>query len=76
MTFLATIDFLRETLNVEFFSYVGLNEWDALVRPKITYDFVDGFEIQLGANLFLGDDGQFGKYDKNDMIYTKLKYSF
>lgn len=76
MTFLATIDFLRETLNVELFSYIGLNEGDALIRPKITYDFVDGFEIMLGANLFVGDKGQFGRYDKNDMIYTKFKYSF
>jgi hypothetical protein len=76
MTFLATIDFLRETLNVELFSYIGLNEGDALIRPKVTYDFVDGFQIMLGANLFVGDEGQFGRYDKNDMIYTKLKYSF
>ncbi|MBL1213295.1 MAG: hypothetical protein HND52_08065 [Ignavibacteriae bacterium] len=76
LTFLATIDFLRETLNVELFSYIGLNESDALVRPKITYDFADGFEMQFGANLFFGDKGQFGRFDKNDMIYTKLKYSF
>jgi hypothetical protein len=53
-----------------------LNEGDALIRPKVTYDFVDGFQIMLGANLFVGDEGQFGRYDKNDMIYTKLKYSF
>lgn len=76
ITFLATMDFLRETLNVELFSYIGVNEGDALIRPKVTYDFVDGFQIMLGANLFVGDEGQFGEYDKNDMIYTKLKYSF
>ncbi|MBU2491197.1 MAG: hypothetical protein KJ571_01130 [Bacteroidetes bacterium] len=76
MTFLASMDFLRETLNVEFFSYIGLNNGDALIRPKVTYDYVDGFQIMLGANLFLGNEGQFGRYDKNDMIYTKLKYSF
>ncbi|MCZ7603161.1 MAG: hypothetical protein M5R37_09845 [Melioribacteraceae bacterium] len=76
MTFLASMDFLRETLNVELFTYIGLNEGDALIRPKVTYDFVDGFQIMLGANLFVGDEGQFGRYDKNDMIYTKLKYSF
>lgn len=76
LTFLATMDFLRETLNVELFSYIGLNDGDALIRPKITYDYVDGLEMQFGANLFLGDEGQFGTFDKNDMIYTKLKYSF
>ncbi len=76
MTFLASMDFLRETLNVELFSYIGLDNGDALVRPKVTYDFIDGFQIQLGANLFFGDEGQFGRFDKNDMIYTKIKYSF
>lgn len=76
MTFLASMDFLRETLNVELFSYIGLENGDALVRPKVTYDFIDGFQIQLGANLFFGDEGQFGRFDKNDMIYTKIKYSF
>jgi len=76
MTFLASMDFLRETLNVELFSYIGLDNGDALVRPKLTYDFVDGFQIQLGANLFFGDEGQFGRFDKNDMVYTKIKYSF
>jgi len=68
MTFLASMDFLRETLNVELFSYIGLDNGDALIRPKLTYDFVDGFQIQLGANLFFGDEGQFGRFDKNDMV--------
>lgn len=76
VTFLASINFLRETLNVELFSYIGLNNGDALIRPKLVYDLVDGFEITAGANLFVGEEGQFGQYDKNDMIYTKLKYSF
>jgi len=76
MTFLAKKDFLREKLWVELFGYVGLNTSDALVRPKLTYSIADGFEIQAGANLFFGDKGRFGQYDKNDMVYLKLKYSF
>lgn len=76
VTFLAAMDFLRETLNIELFSYIGLNDGDALIRPKLTYDFVDGFQIMVGANLFIGDEGQFGRFDKNDMVYTKIKYSF
>lgn len=76
MTFLASMDFMRETLFVELFTYVGLNEGDALVRPSATYEFEDGFEILFGANLFYGDEGRFGQYDENDMVYTKVKYSF
>lgn len=76
MTFLAKKDFLREKLWLELFAYVGLNNEDALIRPKISYAFADGFDIQLGANIFVGNKGRFGQFDANDMIYTKIKYSF
>ncbi len=77
MTFLARDDYLRETLHIELFSYIGLTNNDALIRPKITYDFDDSFSILVGANIFTGDsEGRFGQYDKNDMVYTKIKYSF
>lgn len=76
MTFLIKKDFFREKLWVELFSYVGLNNEDALIRPRITYDFSDGFELLIGANIFTGDQGMFGQYDKNDMVYFKVKYSF
>ncbi len=68
---------LRETLPLELFSYVGLNYVDALIRPKVTYDFSDSFSVLLGSNIFVGDErGMFGRYDDNSMIYTKIKYSF
>ncbi len=76
MTFLAKRDFLRERLWVELFAYAGLNDRDALIRPKVTYSFADGFDIQAGANIFTGDEGRFGQYSTNDMLYAKLKFSF
>lgn len=77
MTFLARYDAMRETLHLELFSYVGLNYGDALIRPKVTYDFSDSFNILLGANIFVGDErGMFGRYADNSMIYTKIKYNF
>ena len=76
MTFLAKKDFMREKLWIELFGYVGLNSSDALVRPKLSYSIADGFDIQAGANLFFGEKGRFGQYDKNDMLYLKFKYSF
>jgi hypothetical protein len=36
----------------------------------------DGFEILVGADLFMGDEGTFGAYHQNDSVYAKLKYSF
>jgi len=77
MTFLARYDAMRETLHLELFSYIGLNYGDALIRPKITYDFSDAFSILLGANVFVGDEqGMFGRHNDNSMIYTKIKYNF
>ena len=75
-TVLISQTFLRETLKMELFSYIGLTNKDALIRPKLTYDFTDGFQFLFGANIFTGTDGRFGQYDDNDMIYFKAKYSF
>lgn len=75
-TFLASKTFLRETLQFDIFGYYGINNEDALLRPKISYDIADGFEVQLGANIFVGDDGNFGQYDENDMLFLKVRYDF
>ena len=81
MTFLANRTFLQETLTLQLFGYFGLNNEDALIRPSVTYDLADGFEILAGANIFVKNEdsentGQFGYYDNNDMVYVKVKYSF
>ncbi len=68
--------FLRETLRLELFSYIGLNEPDALLRPKIVYDLTDGLELLFGSNIFLGNEGMFGQYNDNNMVYAKVTYSF
>ncbi|OQY32132.1 MAG: hypothetical protein B6241_11905 [Spirochaetaceae bacterium 4572_59] len=76
MTFMINKTFFRETLTTEFFSYVEYNDLNALLRPKITYDFDDGVSILFGANIFLGDSGTYGQFDSNDMLYTQLKFNF
>ncbi len=77
MTFLARYDTPNDLLHLELFSYIGLTDGDALIRPKVTYDFDDSFSILLGSNIFVGDrDGRFGQYQDNSMLYLKLKYSF
>ncbi|MCF6364853.1 MAG: hypothetical protein L3J35_01495 [Bacteroidales bacterium] len=77
MTFMARYDMFRETVHLELFSYIGLTYEDALIRPKVSYDFDDSFNIQLGSNIFVGErDGRFGQYQDNSMLYLKLKYSF
>ena len=75
-TFLATKTYLNETLDLSFFMYYDFNNRASLIRPKITYSLADGFDILLGANIFTGTQGMFGQYHNNDMIYSKIKYSF
>lgn len=76
MTLAVARPFLNETLIVEFFSYVGLNNKDALLRPKITYNITDGLEWSVGADVFLGNKGDFGQFNDNDLLYSRIKYSF
>jgi len=76
VTLLFSTDFLRETLKLELFSYLDLNNNGSLVRPKISYNLIDGFQILVGATIFNGDSGIYGQFDDNDMIYSKIKYSF
>jgi len=76
VTFLASRRFLNDTLNLELFTYVGLNDQGLLIRPKVNYSVADGFDITLGSNIFGGDSGMFGQYNDNDIVYFKVKYSF
>ena len=75
-TFLASKTFLNETLDLSFFMYYDFNNEASLIRPKISYSLADGFDVLLGANIFTGTEGMFGQYNDNDMVYTKIKYSF
>lgn len=76
MTFLARYSTLNETLDLEFFTYYDFEYDGALMRPRILYDYSDAINLQLGANIFLGTEGLFGQYNKNDMIYGKIIYNF
>jgi hypothetical protein len=76
MTFLARYSTLNETLDLEFFTYYDFEYDGALMRPRILYDYSDAINLQFGANIFLGTEGLFGQYEKNDMIYGKIIYNF
>ncbi len=76
ITLLARRSFLRETLTLDLFSYIGLKYGDALIRPRLIYNLHDGFEIFAGMNLFTGNQGRFGQFRDNNMAYLKIKYSF
>jgi hypothetical protein len=76
MTVMINRTLLREQLRLELFSYIGFNNDDALIRVRGFYFPFDGLGIELGTNIFVGEQGQFGQYNDNSMIYTRVKYSF
>ena len=76
MTIMVNRTLFREQLRLELFSYIGLNNGDALVRIRGYYFPHDGMSIELGTNIFVGDKGTFGQYNNNDMVYARVKYSF
>ncbi len=75
-TFLARYSCLNETLTLEYFMYYDFNYDDALIRPRILYDYSDSINLQFGANIFTGTKGFFGQYNLNDMVYAKVYYNF
>ncbi|MFW5745590.1 MAG: hypothetical protein ACOC2D_20125 [Spirochaetota bacterium] len=36
----------------------------------------DALSFRAEANLFFGDEGQFGAYDENDLVVVSTRYSY
>ena len=73
---MANRSLFREKVRLELFTYVGLNNQDALVRLRGFYFPHDGVSFELGTNVFVGEKGIFGQFNDNDMVYTRLKFNF
>ncbi len=75
MTFLASRNFMNDTLVVEILWIHNTNNNDGLVRPKIKYEWQDNINIWLGADTFYGDSkGLFGQFNKNDRIVLGMEW--
>ncbi len=51
---------------------------DSYLRPAISYRVDDNWDIDAGANVFSGTDPYtfWGQFNKNDNIYSRLRFSF
>ncbi len=55
----------------------SLNRSEWMLRPKLTWKFKQNWRMALGADIFGGPaTGLFGRFRKNDRVYTELRYSF
>ncbi len=76
-TFRVRDSYLSDTLDLELFVYLGIDPWDALLRPSMTYSIEDGVDLKAGAEIFVGDeDGRFGTYRDNTMLFASISWYF
>ncbi len=69
---------MHQTLKLSFFAFYSPSDEDYMIIPEVKYNFTDELSAALGANIFGGpeDAPNFGQFDKNDNIYTVIKYEF
>ena len=69
---------MHQTLRLSLFSFWGLSDGDYLVNPEIRYSLSDNLWMAVGGFVFGGGErwSQFGSLDRNDNLYTQLRYEF
>lgn len=69
---------MYQNLRLSLFGIYSPSDKDYLVNPEGSYKLSDELSITLGSNVFGGEEDftQFGQLDKNDSVYTNLRYEF
>ena len=61
--------FLSDTLQTSLLWVANMHDGDGMVRPRISYDFLDNAKSWLGADIFYGTSrGLFGQFRNNDRL--------
>ena len=77
-----TLDLTRQLmaqkqLVLSLFTFYDLSADAWYLRPRATYDVTDQWQVQVGANIFLGDrETFFGRFRYNDNGFIALRLSF
>ncbi len=75
---------LNDALLLKLLVIYILNNDEALIRPRLVYRWTDHLTHTFGADIFQGKEGNIqqddfrfiGFFDKNDRLYTEIRYSF
>jgi len=68
---------LSEEYKLELFGIYDLKDNGAMITPKFFYSPEDGFNIEVGYNIFDGTTESFwNRFQNNDEFYLKCTYSF
>ena len=69
---------MNQNLVCSVFGYYSPSDQDIYIRPNITYKASDSTRLELGANIFAGDDPYtfFGQFENNTNAYMAVRHSF
>ena len=69
---------MNQNLRCSVFGYYSPSDDDVYFRPNINYKLSDNTSVEVGANLFGGDDPHtfFGQFADNTNVYGAIRYSF
>ena len=69
---------MRDKLNLSLFVFYSPTDSDSYWRPSLAYRIDDKWRIDVGANIFLGDEIHtfWGQFDQNDNVYVRVRVSF
>ncbi len=78
VTLRATKMLLDQDLELSLFGYFSPTDLDTFIRPHISYKITDYWNLDVGANVFVGkkSDTFFGQFSKNSSVYIGLRFSF
>ncbi len=67
-----------QTVRLSLFTFYSPTDEDLYVRGLVSYKMTDNVAVAVGGNLFEGEhqETQFGQFDRNDNIFTRIRYSF
>ena len=69
---------LDQNLTLSLFTYFSPSDHDGYSRPRASYRINDNWKVEGGGNFFWGkqDYSFWGRFKKNNNIFTALRYSF
>lgn len=68
---------MNQNFKLSLSGYYSSSDEDAYLRPKISYAATDDIALEIGANIFIGEQSHtfFGQFEKNTNIYVAVRYS-
>ena len=67
-----------QTLELSLFTFYSPSDEDAYLRPRAVYNLSDQWRLEVGGNLFYGEEEHtfFGQFQDNTNAYAGVRYSF